>query len=290
MNRRSCSKLRVLIAGQHTSFVHVLATNIERWGHEVTVLPAMEAQCGDSAWTPLSGSYPGNQEKRAVDKAGKFEGDVLLYDLDASFHLPTSLECRDAPISHTAFGFASVPVTIALSSDSVSSKTLDQIGAVAVLQKPFEMGRLQHYLRVLRRLLLEVEETPLSAHQLRVLVVDDDVSIANLIRNSLIFESKYEVAVAYDGLEALEQCLDWRPHCIVTDLIMPHLNGYQVMRCLSASSLQILPAFVIMSALAHPEVPEDHAYLRGTVVAYVNKPFAIDHLLNAIEQVCIEGV
>jgi CheY-like chemotaxis protein len=67
---------------------------------------------------------------------------------------------------------------------------------------------------------------------------------------------------------------------------MPWMNGYQVMRCLAASSLQTMPAFVIMSALAQLEVPVNRSYLRGKMVAYVNKPFSIDHLFTAIEQVC----
>ena len=68
------------------------------------------------------------------------------------------------------------------------------------------------------------------------------------------------------------------------------MNGYQVMRCLAASPLQTMPtAFVIMSALAQLEVPVDRSYLRGKEVAYVNKPFSINHLLTAIEQVCDVG-
>ena len=121
----------------------------------------------------------------------------------------------------------------------------------------------------------------------RILVVDDDIAIANAVQQCLIFESGYEVAVAYDGLAALEQCLDWRPDCIVTDLIMPWMNGYQVMRCLNAVSLQTMPAFVIMSALNQFEVPWNRSYMRGNVVEYVDKPFNVDRLLSAIKQACI---
>ncbi|MBV9230571.1 MAG: response regulator, partial [Chloroflexi bacterium] len=288
MDRPACAKLRVLVAGQQNSFVHVLATNIRRWGHEVTVLPSMMALCGDSV-------------RGVGDGASKIEGDVLLYDLDES-HISMLMSGRDAPAAR---------LTIALSSDSMSSTTLEKFGAVAMLQKPFEMGRLQHYLRVLQRLLLEQEEARQPAGdslfagqgssdgqegpfleeshpKIRVLVVDDDVTITNMIRNYLMLESRYEVVVAHDGLEALEQCLDWKPHCIVTDLIMPWMNGYQVMRCLSASSLQVMPSFVIMGALAQHEIPVGRSYLQGKVVAYIDKPFAIDLLLTAIEQVCIE--
>jgi hypothetical protein len=44
---------------------------------------------------------------------------------------------------------------------------------------------------------------------------------------------------------------------------------------------------VVMSALTQLEAPMNHSYLEGKSVVYVNKPFHIDHLLTAIEQVCV---
>lgn len=284
-DRQTCTLLRVLIIGQRSSFEHILATNIKNWGHEALVVPALSANT---------------------------EGDVLLYDLDeaprisidaegnhagAPAHVllsPLSLEGNDDNNSQaTSLSLASwLPVrfTIALSSQSVSRSTLEQMGAVALLQKPFEIGRLQRYLRVLQRLLLEPEAlSPLGGRR-RVLVVDDDTAIANAVRQCLIVSTDYEVAVAHDGLEALEQCLDWRPHCIITDLIMPWMNGFQVMRCLNAVSLHARPAFVIMSALNQFEVPWNRSYMRGNMVEYVDKPFNIDHLLATVEQVCLYNV
>lgn len=280
MDRRSYSSLRVLIVGQHNSFDHVLAANIRCWGHEVIMLPLTAAMAS----------------------GGEVEGDVLLYDLDESFRVSTLMDGKDEPIlpislaadrMHGMIGncaeqWPRVRLTIALSSRSVSRTTLEYIGAVACLQKPFEMGRLQQYLRVLQGLLCEQAELQQRSKQVRILVVDDDVTIANTIREYILFESNYEVKVAYDGLEALEQCLDWQPHCIVTDLIMPWMNGYQVIQCLAASSQQTVPAFVIISALTQLEVPPTCSYLQGKVAMYVNKPFNMHQLLSAIDQVCME--
>ncbi len=67
---------------------------------------------------------------------------------------------------------------------------------------------------------------------------------------------------------------------------MPLMNGYQVMRCLSINALYAFPAFVVMSALTHLEVPVDRSYLEGKAITYVDKPFHIDHLLTTIKQVC----
>lgn len=237
--------------------------------------------------------------------------DVLLYDLDDTYRLSTLLGGKDADFSLAEGGVsmewyqaqsggrwpqkaqsAQIPtyLTIALSSRSVSRATLEQIGAVALLLKPFEMGQLQQYLRVIQRLLLEQETRPPESHTRRILVVDDNVKVAEVIQRLLIGESGYEVAVAHDGLEALELCLDWRPTCIVTDVIMPWMNGYQVIRCLAAGSFHTIPAFVITSALAQLEVPINRSYLPEVPITYVNKPFTIDDLLTAVEHACSEHV
>ena len=298
MDRWELQRLRVLIVGQQNSFDHVLAANIQCWGYEAVVLPSAE--------------WVAKMDIRA-------EGDVLLYDLDTSLRVaplageknPSLLASSIAAGSFTMAAAApatttlldyehddTVPelptirrrFTIAMSSYSISRVALEQIGAVALLYKPFEMGRLQRYLRVLQRLLLA--ETSCSEpssskgdENLRVLVVDDDAEIAKIVQQCLLEELHCDVVVAHNGLEALEQFLDWHPRCVVTDLIMPWMNGYQVIRCL-VGTLCTLPGFVVMSALNQREMPLDRPYLAGHAVEYVDKPFHVDHLLTAVERVC----
>ena len=271
--------LRVLIVGQQNNFSHVLSTNIQHWGHEVVCYPI------DELWQEET-----QKEKFIHSPLAKRQADVLLYDLDDAMNASTSNTSSD--VIHALKG--SKPLLIVLSSRSVSRKTLEQLGAVALLQKPFEMGRLLRYLCALQQLLYPSEkqvqsDVHVSCEHMRILVVDDDVNIAYVIRQCLTtsVETVFDVAIAHDGLDALEQCLRWRPHCIVTDLIMPLMNGYQVMRCLALGALRCTPAFVVMSALTQLEAPVDDFYLNGKTVAYVNKPFHIDNLLAAIQQVCL---
>ena len=277
--------LRVLIMGQQDKFSHVLATNVQCWGHEAVLLS------------------PEGWEEGSEGVRNDVEGDVLLYDLDilsqglavgegASFTQQRAL-ALDHTSSYNKQRFRSRFI-IVLSSRSVSRTMLEQIGAIALLPKPFETGRLQRYLSVLYRLVLvgtQGETSSLSyahADDIRVLVVDDDQMIVHAIQQCLAYEPGYKVAVAHDGLEAVELCLDWQPHCIVTDLIMPWMNGYQVMRCLSIVSLHAMPTFVVMSALTHLEGPGNHSYLQGKAVTYVDKPFHLDQLISAIRQACTE--
>jgi CheY-like chemotaxis protein len=263
--------LRVFIVGPQEQFDRILATNIQRWGHKVVILPDLKALC-DGAAEILA-------------------HDVLLYDLDEPLRAASIgqdmpmiafLQCQEAQLLRNR-------LSIVLSSRSVPRAMLEQIGAVALLHKPFQVGRLQRYLQVLQHLVHAQNQgeanSLLSGEKLRVLVVDDDKSMARTIAQCLACEPGYEVALAYDGLDALQTSIDWSPHCIVTDLIMPWMNGYQVIRCLAHHSLRSLPAFVIMSALTQREVPLNRLY-NNKAVAYVDKPFLIEHLLAAIKQVC----
>ena len=267
-------QLRVVMIGQHDSFGQILAANIRHWGYEAVVLPSTVVML---------------MNKPSGGVGEEIEADVLLYDLDEAFRISTLMGGRDMP---TLFEgsceewWPHVRFMIALSSRSVSRMTLEQMGAVALLYKPFEMGRLQRYLRVLQKLFSgdEVLRGGVGETNARILVVDDDVHIADALQRCLVDEADYEVVVAHDGVEALEQYLVWRPDCIVTDLMMPWMNGYQIMRCLATRSQDAMPAFVVMSALPHFEVPLNSPHLTGNVVAYVDKPFHIDQLLRAVEQ------
>ena len=194
---------------------------------------------------------------------------------------------------------------IALSSRSISRFTLEQIGAVALLYKPFQMGRLQRYLRVFQQVLFDeptggregasswspdTGRTPGKGAQqgsnqaARILVVEDHPRVAETIRQCLECEPRYDIRIAQDGLNALEQYVTWRPHCIVTDLLLPHMDGYQVMRTLSATPGQEMPAFVVLSALTQHELPESHVYPQRNSVVFIDKPFQIENLLDAVEQ------
>lgn len=281
MSMRRRRQLRVLIAGQQHSFSDVLATNVQCLGYEAVILSS------------------GLKESDA--DGCDVEGDVLLYDIDGvlqrhrakkgTSHLQQGIQTADI-LSDWEIWQSRTRLTIVLSSNSVSRAMLEQMKAIAWLHKPFSIAQLQRYLSVLQRLFFPEQKRELqmaiNTHErnIRVLVVDDDKGVTKIVSERLSAEPGFAAAVAYNGLEALELCMDWHPQCVVTDLIMPWMNGYQMMHCLSASMLRVMPAFVVMSALTRLEKPSDRAYLTERAVTYVDKPFQIDHLLRTIKQVC----
>ena len=72
----------------------------------------------------------------------------------------------------------------------------------------------------------------------RVLVVDDEPNIADVISMALKYNS-FEVATAADGNQALDQVGDFRPDLIVLDVMMPGLDGFQVAKRLAERSADI---------------------------------------------------
>lgn len=284
---RAGKRLRVLMVeagGEERSFYTILAANMRRWGYDVEVFS-----------THGVGAVGGRQE---------VEGDILLYDMDAPLHPMVIWTDAGAASPSDVEQIANqriwpkVRLVIALSSRSVSRHSLEKVGAIALLHKPFDMRYLERYLRVFQQLFsvesgdVEVLERAWQSRGAlstsRILVADDRRDVTGTIRQCLVEQDaeqyRYEVREAHDGLELLEQCLSWRPHCVVTDVLMPWLNGYQVMRCLADCTLQPMPVFVVISALMQHEIPVNRSYVREPVVVYVEKPFDVDRVLTVIEQ------
>lgn len=119
----------------------------------------------------------------------------------------------------------------------------------------------------------------------RILVVDDDASIRAVIRAILEVEG-HQVAEADDGIEAMARIKRQPPDLVLLDIMMPGMDGYQVLaRIQELPSRRDVPV-VVVTALHHPE--EVARELQGGAVDHVAKPFdasvllaAVDHALQA---------
>jgi CheY-like chemotaxis protein len=70
-------------------------------------------------------------------------------------------------------------------------------------------------------------------HGTRLLIVDDSPTVLSLLQ--LVFEGdNYEVATARDGMEGLEKVRHWKPDLIVTDSVMPNVDGFELLRILKS--------------------------------------------------------
>jgi len=116
---------------------------------------------------------------------------------------------------------------------------------------------------------------------MRVLVVEDHNILQELLHIALEDEG-YEVLLAHDGLEALEQMRTVRPDLILLDLSMPPMDGYQFINELDRQGRRSAIPIIVLSA--YPVTAQDLAQMH--VSAYFPKPFFLDTLLEKVRQ-CI---
>ncbi|MCX6419993.1 MAG: response regulator, partial [Actinobacteria bacterium] len=79
-------------------------------------------------------------------------------------------------------------------------------------------------------------ETDVKMH--RILVVDDENSISELISTSLRFVG-FDVRTAANGAEALRIAEEFKPHALVLDVMLPDLDGFEVCRQLRAGGYNV---------------------------------------------------
>lgn len=110
----------------------------------------------------------------------------------------------------------------------------------------------------------------------RILIVEDDVPIADFIRRGLLLED-YAVEVAYDGPTGLEQAKENSPDLVILDLMLPGIDGLEVCRQLRRYS-----DVPVLMLTAKDAVPDRVAGLEAGADDYLVKPFAFDELLARI--------
>jgi two-component system alkaline phosphatase synthesis response regulator PhoP len=116
----------------------------------------------------------------------------------------------------------------------------------------------------------------------KVLVVDDDPDIVNLIRYQLQLEG-YQVIPAYDGLEALARVAEQGPDLIVLDIMMPKVDGWVVCHSVKSNRATGHTKVIILSAKT-----QIHARLKGLYILqadmYMTKPFDFEELSGNISR------
>ncbi|HCF26903.1 MAG TPA: DNA-binding response regulator [Cyanobacteria bacterium UBA11049] len=114
---------------------------------------------------------------------------------------------------------------------------------------------------------------------LTILVVDDDPGTRLAISDYLEI-SGYSVITAADGQQALDMVESYRPHLMLTDIVMPRMNGYQLVRSVRQHpSLRLLP--VIFLTERNKTEERIQGYQSGADL-YLPKPFELQELGAAI--------
>jgi two-component system OmpR family response regulator len=109
---------------------------------------------------------------------------------------------------------------------------------------------------------------------LRVLVVDDEVNIAELIAMALRFEG-WEITMAHSGSKAVAAAKETAPDAIVLDWMLPDFDGLEVLRRVRSTN----PGVPVLFLTAKDAVEDRVAGLTAGGDDYVTKPFSLEELV-----------
>ncbi|HJU90561.1 MAG TPA: response regulator transcription factor [Gemmatimonadaceae bacterium] len=111
----------------------------------------------------------------------------------------------------------------------------------------------------------------------RILVIEDNVDLARGLADNLNFEG-FDVVVAHDGREGLEQARSVSPDLVILDLMLPELDGYRVLTTLRSEGNNV-PVLILT---ARSEEVDKVRGFRFGADDYVTKPFGLLELLARI--------
>ncbi len=137
------------------------------------------------------------------------------------------------------------------------------------------VDRVQSLLQV-SALKAETEVAEVKTTKPRILIIDDDHYSVRLTESALL-EAGFDVLTAFDGLRGLKKAREEKPDLIILDIILPELNGLQILKFMRRESS--IPVIILTE---RSEVDLVKKALSLGADGYVIKPFATDDLLSRI--------
>jgi two-component system response regulator (stage 0 sporulation protein A) len=118
----------------------------------------------------------------------------------------------------------------------------------------------------------------------KVLVADDNREFSRIVSQFISAQDEFQVVgIARDGLEALRLIEKERPHILVLDIIMPHLDGLGVLERLNESNDSYFPKVIVLSAVGQDTIT--HRAIELGASYYMVKPFDFNILIDRLRQI-----
>ncbi|HLJ56431.1 MAG TPA: response regulator [Chthonomonadaceae bacterium] len=115
-----------------------------------------------------------------------------------------------------------------------------------------------------------------------ILTVDDERSIVRLVQVNLERQG-YNVLTAFDGRDALEKIASSRPDMVICDVMMPYMDGLEVLRQVRLNEdTRDLPVIMLTAKAMDHDVFE--GYVRGAT-CYLTKPFSPPELISFVKRI-----
>jgi DNA-binding response OmpR family regulator len=120
----------------------------------------------------------------------------------------------------------------------------------------------------------------------KILIVDDEDDIRHFLE-LVLRQSGYDVYTAAGGEECMAQAPQLRPDLILLDIMMPVIDGWEVLRQLKGRADTAPLPVAILSA--RTEAQDRARGISGGAVDYIGKPFSLHELLKRIETIFKSG-
>ncbi|MFA5779262.1 MAG: response regulator [Elusimicrobiota bacterium] len=118
-----------------------------------------------------------------------------------------------------------------------------------------------------------------------ILVVDDDVNVVEILKVNLL-ESGYDVVTAYDGQDGLKKFADKKPDLIITDILMPRIDGYHFCwDIFFEDGLYANPSPKIIILTGRDKKLDRGISDKIGVDAYITKPFDINYVIDKVKKI-----
>ena len=118
----------------------------------------------------------------------------------------------------------------------------------------------------------------------RILVIDDDTGLTQMLKLNLEATGNYEVCIENDSTQAVATARRFRPDLILLDYVMPEMDGGDVTSSLHEDPfLRRVPIILVTALLANKEMNRDGTSYRGGQIMLA-KPVKMENLLKCIEK------
>jgi DNA-binding response OmpR family regulator len=121
---------------------------------------------------------------------------------------------------------------------------------------------------------------PDAATKLKIVVADDDAAIRALVKRALL--GRFEIFEAHDGIATLESIETHEPALVICDVMMPALDGFNILKRVRESRLKDTP-FLFLTAKGDAR---DHAVSVSLgAQGHMSKPFKVAELLAEVDRI-----
>lgn len=116
----------------------------------------------------------------------------------------------------------------------------------------------------------------------KILIIDDETDFCKLVKRNLELISDYEVSIAGDGKKGFKSAKEFKPHLILLDIMMPGIDGLEVLKKLKSDSETTSSVVIMLTARGDDELKIKAA--QSYCEDYITKPIDAPELKIKIEE------